>query len=114
MNKEQREKGQGLVEYALILVLVSVAVIGILVQLGPQISNVFQTVVDNLDVGAGETQPDPPNVPSIQYQNRDYTAPGTWSWTSAVTCGPPPAGRSECVDPGPGVQACYITLASSC
>jgi pilus assembly protein Flp/PilA len=39
-----KEKGQGLVEYALILVLIAVVVIAILVILGPQIGNVFSTI----------------------------------------------------------------------
>ena len=42
----ERESGQGLVEYALILVLVAVVVIGILSLLGPQIGNVFSKVVE--------------------------------------------------------------------
>lgn len=43
-----REEGQGLVEYALILVLVAVIVIAILALLGPTIGNVFSRIVDNL------------------------------------------------------------------
>jgi pilus assembly protein Flp/PilA len=43
-----KEKGQGLVEYALILVLVSIVVIVILVILGPAIGNVFSNIVSNL------------------------------------------------------------------
>jgi pilus assembly protein Flp/PilA len=39
-----RQEGQGLVEYALILVLVAVVVIGILLVLGPQIRQVFARV----------------------------------------------------------------------
>jgi pilus assembly protein Flp/PilA len=39
-----REEGQGLVEYALILVLVAVVVIGILTVLGPQIGSVFSSI----------------------------------------------------------------------
>jgi len=39
-----REEGQGLVEYALILVLVAVIVIAILMILGPQIGNVFSRI----------------------------------------------------------------------
>jgi pilus assembly protein Flp/PilA len=42
------ERGQGLVEYALILVLVAVVVIAILSLLGPAIANVFSTIVHNL------------------------------------------------------------------
>lgn len=40
-----RESGQGLVEYALVLVLVAVVVIAILTLLGPQIGNVFSRIV---------------------------------------------------------------------
>jgi pilus assembly protein Flp/PilA len=43
-----REEGQGLVEYALILVLVAIVVIAILLLLGPIIGNVFSTIVTNL------------------------------------------------------------------
>jgi pilus assembly protein Flp/PilA len=38
------EEGQGLVEYALILVLVAVVVIAILTLLGPQIGQVFSDI----------------------------------------------------------------------
>jgi pilus assembly protein Flp/PilA len=41
-----KEKGQGLVEYALILVMVALIVIVILSLLGPAIGNVFSNVVD--------------------------------------------------------------------
>ena len=43
-----KEKGQGLVEYALILVLVAVIVIAVLTLLGPIISNVFKTIISLL------------------------------------------------------------------
>jgi len=43
-----RENGQGLVEYALVLVLVAIVVIAILTLLGPQIGNVFSQVVNGL------------------------------------------------------------------
>ncbi len=39
-----KEKGQGLVEYALILVLVAVVVLAVLLVLGPIIGNVFTDV----------------------------------------------------------------------
>ncbi len=48
-----QEKGQGLVEYALILVLVAIVTIVILALLGPAISGVFADVYDGL-------QPDDP------------------------------------------------------
>ena len=43
-----REEGQGLVEYALIVVLIAIVVIAILLLLGPVIGNVFSSLVKNL------------------------------------------------------------------
>ena len=43
-----KEKGQGLVEYALILVLVAIVVIAALMILGPNIGNVFSKVNSSL------------------------------------------------------------------
>jgi pilus assembly protein Flp/PilA len=43
-----RERGQGLVEYALILVLVAIVVIAVLMLLGPIIGNVFSTINSSL------------------------------------------------------------------
>ena len=48
-----KEKGQGLVEYALILVLVAIVVIAILVILGPTIGNVFSRIVTALNPVGG-------------------------------------------------------------
>ncbi len=42
------EKGQGLVEYALILVLVVIVVVAILTILGPQIGNIFSQITSAL------------------------------------------------------------------
>ena len=42
-----RQQGQGLVEYALILVLVAVVVIAILTLLGPALGNVFSAILNN-------------------------------------------------------------------
>jgi pilus assembly protein Flp/PilA len=44
-----KEKGQGLVEYALILVLVAVVVIAVLLILGPVIGNVFSKINNTLN-----------------------------------------------------------------
>lgn len=41
-----RDEGQGLVEYALILVLVAIVVIAILAILGPQIGNIFSRITN--------------------------------------------------------------------
>jgi pilus assembly protein Flp/PilA len=43
-----QEKGQGLVEYALILVLVAIVVIAALTILGPVIGNVFSRINSSL------------------------------------------------------------------
>ncbi|MBI4757538.1 MAG: Flp family type IVb pilin [Chloroflexi bacterium] len=43
-----REEGQGLVEYALILVLIAIVVIAILTLLGGQISTVFRQITSGL------------------------------------------------------------------
>jgi len=43
-----REKGQGLVEYALILVLIAVVVIAVLTLLGTQVSTVFSSIASAL------------------------------------------------------------------
>ena len=74
MNQENKQAdGQGLVEYALILVLVAVVVIAILTLLGPQVGNVFSRVINGLGVvdntggGGGAPLPPPPpaNVTSV-------------------------------------------------
>ena len=44
-NLPRQQHGQGMVEYALILVLVSIVVIVILLTMGNQIQNVFSNVV---------------------------------------------------------------------
>ena len=43
-----KERGQGLVEYALILVLVAIVVIAALMILGPIIGNTFSTINNSL------------------------------------------------------------------
>jgi len=41
--------GQGLVEYALILVLVSLVVIAVLMLFGPEIGNIFSNIMNAFD-----------------------------------------------------------------
>lgn len=53
VKKNKKEKGQGLVEYALILVLVSIVVIGALNYLAPIIGIVFSTVGGTLASAGG-------------------------------------------------------------
>lgn len=43
-----KEKGQGLVEYALILILASIIVVVVLYLLGPAIGNLYSNIVDNI------------------------------------------------------------------
>jgi pilus assembly protein Flp/PilA len=45
-----KEKGQGLIEYALILVLIAVVVIVVLKILGPKVGGVFSTISSNLSI----------------------------------------------------------------
>lgn len=46
------EKGQGLVEYALILVLVAIVVIGVLLLLGPTVGQVYCRIANTLEPGS--------------------------------------------------------------
>lgn len=46
MTKKQKQLAQGLVEYALILVLVAIIVMGVLTLLGPQIGNIFSRLME--------------------------------------------------------------------
>ena len=52
-------EGQGILEYALILILVAVVVISVLMVVGPAVGNVFSLVVARLTYG-GETLPTEP------------------------------------------------------
>ncbi len=45
----KNEEGQGLVEYALILVLVVIVVVTIVAIMGPQIGNIFSQITSALD-----------------------------------------------------------------
>lgn len=48
MTELQREAGQGLAEYALIIVLVSIAVVAALGLVGDEITSVFTTIQEKL------------------------------------------------------------------
>ena len=47
-NAQQLEQGQSLVEYALILILASVVVIFLVVILGQDVGDLYQSIVDQL------------------------------------------------------------------
>lgn len=51
--QKRRDEGQGLVEYALLLMLVAVVIIAILTILGPQVGEVFSRVSSSLGGGGG-------------------------------------------------------------
>lgn len=55
MKFAPKEKGQGLVEYALILVLVAIVVIGVLSLLGKTVGDVFGEVQKTLATAASGT-----------------------------------------------------------
>jgi pilus assembly protein Flp/PilA len=46
MKVDHRENGQGLIEYAFIIVLIALVVIAVLALLGPAISNTYQSIVN--------------------------------------------------------------------
>jgi len=54
----KEQEGQGLVEYALIILLIAIALIGVLALLGGGIEEVFNTIVEKLG-GATAVTPDP-------------------------------------------------------
>ncbi len=64
ISRKRRKKGQGLVEYSLILVLVGIIVIAALMILGPVIGNVFSQINNSLSgisaVEIGEITTPPP------------------------------------------------------
>ena len=48
MKSSNRESGQGLVEYALIMLLVAIIVIVVLALFGPAIGNLYTNVIQNI------------------------------------------------------------------
>lgn len=46
MKVEHKDKGQGLIEYAFIIILVALVIIAVLALLGPAIVNTYQTIID--------------------------------------------------------------------
>ena len=79
-KKNKSEKGQGLVEYALILVLVSIVVVAVLMLLGPIIGNIFSSVngsLSGLGGGAVVVVPTEPPTPCA-------STPAFESWKSNI------------------------------
>jgi len=52
LSKVKEQKGQGMVEYALIIGLVAIVVIAVLVLLGPAIAAKFQSIINALTPAA--------------------------------------------------------------
>ena len=80
------QAGQGLVEYALILALVAVLVIGAAVVLGRQVSTTLSTVGDQMPAGSSASPTTPPSAaptptpPSKFKTKKSCTAAGyTWA-----------------------------------
>jgi Flp pilus assembly pilin Flp len=56
-RRQDLQTGQGLVEYALVLVMVALVVIAVLTVLGPQVGNVFCNVTGSLGSGPSASCP---------------------------------------------------------
>lgn len=48
-KRDNLESGQGLVEYALIIILVGLVVVAMLFVLGPSIANMYQNIIDQFE-----------------------------------------------------------------
>jgi pilus assembly protein Flp/PilA len=48
MDERPSDRGQGLVEYAMVLMLVAIVVIVVLAFIGPKVGNVFSNIVGNI------------------------------------------------------------------
>jgi len=111
-----KEKGQGLVEYAIILALVAIVVITVMRILGPKIGNTFSTINNSLDVG-GVSAPKvwvsganeggsftlPAGTYEVQYGangtfvTQTFTGPATVSCSNSVFGDPTPGVVKSCI-----------------
>jgi Flp pilus assembly pilin Flp len=84
-QKPSVERGQGLVEYALALILVATIVVAILVFLGPTVSNMFNRIVTGVSSPSslypGNAGPPNPTAITSTYQEGEQDRQ-TPSWTS--------------------------------
>ena len=121
-SKSYSEGGQGLVEYALILVLISLVVIVVLSLLGPSIGNVFSNVVDELNMlGGGNnyvvaiTRADYDS--GLQTLHLDATSDGVYDPSVTLTASPGgvmgQAGNHYCLIYSLTGCPCAVTVTSS-
>jgi pilus assembly protein Flp/PilA len=119
LKTQKRERGQGLVEYALILVLVAVVVIGVLSVVGGGVSNVYCTVIGGLNrtsTCTGQQASQPGTLTSSQYavtsnQYRVYISyNGTRTDGVSVTCS---ASSGPVIVQNDGGGSYVLTLTSS-
>ena len=121
-TKMYSEGGQGLVEYALILVLVALVVIVVLSLLGPSIGNVFSNVVDKLNMlGGGNnyivaiTRADYDS--GLQMLHLDATSDGVYDPGVTLTASPGgimvQAGNHYCLNYSLTGCPCAVTVTSS-
>lgn len=109
-NKRRYEKGQSLVEYALILVFGAMVVVFLLSEAGQSISSVYCSIVNSFgnscdlngegngdDDGEGEEEPEEDDVvgivtadyfPSLQSLHLDATSDGGWDPGVQLTASP--------------------------
>jgi pilus assembly protein Flp/PilA len=85
-KSKRQQKGQGLVEYALILMLVAVVVIAVLLILGPMIGNVFSGINNSLVVDGASA-------------GGVSTAGASWSCANPTTQSACLAKSNPCQDP---------------
>lgn len=116
------ERGQGLVEYSLILVLVAIVVIIVLSLLGPSIGNVFSQVVDELNMLSGENN-DVVVITRADYDSGsqtlhlDATSDGVYDPSVTLTASPGgvmgQAGNHYCLNYSLTGCPCAVTVTSS-
>ncbi len=96
--KRLDERGQGLVEYALILVLIAIVVIAILLQLGPSVGGVFSRIVFVLEAVQGSGAVDDVTAARTGGGNgNDLTVDVTVSSNTDVTVTDLQSGKSQTV-----------------
>jgi pilus assembly protein Flp/PilA len=105
----RKNKGQGLVEYALIIVLMAIVVIVALQALGPTVGNVFSTITDTL-IYPGVIQSASANATGgIVTITVTVSQPTTINITGSVTGGGPCSGTCQFTFPDPGGGAAAVT-----